>query len=52
MTIALWFMIILMAVYGGAFSISLWRDKNKNGSIVMMFMTLFILVAPYFVFMK
>ncbi|MEH7438051.1 hypothetical protein V7182_11285 [Neobacillus drentensis] len=52
MTIALWFMIIIMATYSGSFSISLWKDKNKSGSIVIMIFALFILVAPYFVLMK
>ncbi|MEO2074827.1 MAG: hypothetical protein ABGX20_05465 [Bacillus sp. (in: firmicutes)] len=52
MTIALWFMIIIMAAYSGAFSISLWRDKNKSGSAMIMIFALFILVVPYFVFMK
>jgi hypothetical protein len=52
MTIALWFIIILMVSYSVAFSISLWKDKNKSGAVVIMVFALFILIAPYFVLMK
>jgi hypothetical protein len=52
MTFAMWVMIILMTVYSAAFSISLWKNKNKGGSLFIMLLALFILIAPYFILFK
>jgi hypothetical protein len=52
MNIVLWVIVIIMFLYGGAFSVTLWKEKQKSGSIVIMVCTLFIGIGPYFIFLS
>jgi hypothetical protein len=47
-----WALAVVMFFYSASFSVTLWKEKNKPGSIVIMIFALFTAVGPYFVMMK
>ncbi|CAM5200236.1 putative protein OS=Ureibacillus acetophenoni OX=614649 GN=SAMN05877842_1277 PE=4 SV=1 [Ureibacillus acetophenoni] len=47
MNIFVWLMIIGIFLYTIAFSIELWRQKNKTGSIAVGFLAISIIVVPF-----
>lgn len=48
MTIVVWLLMIGMFLYTVGFSIELWRQKNKSGSIAVFILAISIVVAPFF----
>jgi hypothetical protein len=40
--------IIIMFFYTAGFSVQLWKDKNKLGSVTVFIMALTIAIAPFF----
>jgi hypothetical protein len=52
MNIFLWVLVVMMFLYGSAFSITLWKENSKSGAIVVMACAIFIAIGPYFIFLS
>ncbi|MCC3356634.1 hypothetical protein [Bacillus sp. REN16] len=52
MRIFIYLMMIIMFSYTAGFSVSLWKDKNKPGSIVVFGLALLVAIAPFFTILK
>ncbi|WP_175596842.1 hypothetical protein [Bacillus sp. MRMR6] len=52
MNFVLWVLVVMLFLYGGAFSITLWKENSKSGAIVVMVCALFIAIGPYFIFLS
>ncbi|WP_453994814.1 hypothetical protein [Bacillus nitroreducens] len=48
----IYLLMLIMLIYTIGFSISLWKDKNKLGSVVIFGFALVIAVAPFFTLLK
>ncbi len=48
----IYLMMTITTLYAVGFSISLWKDKNKPGSIVVFGLALIIAIAPFFTIIK
>ncbi|MDR4889031.1 hypothetical protein RGU12_16085 [Fredinandcohnia sp. QZ13] len=52
MNLFIYLMMTILFAYTTGFSISLWKDKNKPGSIVVFGLALVVAVAPFFTILK
>ncbi|MFD2043909.1 hypothetical protein ACFSTA_05065 [Ornithinibacillus salinisoli] len=48
MNIAIWFVILLVNVYTLGFSVTLWKEDSKIGSITMFLVAVAIVISPFF----
>jgi hypothetical protein len=48
----IWGMVILVCFYSLAFGVTLWKQKNKPGSIVVILLSITSLILPYFTYVK
>lgn len=47
-----WILVLIMFCYSAFFSVTLWKEKNKGGSVIIMIFALFIAIGPYFILMR
>ncbi|WP_218962739.1 hypothetical protein [Fredinandcohnia onubensis] len=52
MTAITYLLLIIMFLYTIMFSVSLWKDKNKSGSIVVFGLAIIIAIGPFFTIFK
>lgn len=52
MNIFVYVMMIIIFLYTTGFTVSLWKDNNKIGSIVVFMLALVVAVAPFFTILK
>lgn len=52
MTLFIYVMMTIMFVYTAGFAVTLWKDKNKSGSIVVFGLAMTIAIAPFFTVLK
>ncbi|WP_157273066.1 hypothetical protein [Neobacillus bataviensis] len=52
MTIVTVIVLIGIAIYTAGFAVALWREKQKFGAAAVIFLTLAILVLPFFSILK
>ncbi len=52
MTYIIYLAVIGVVIYTWGFALSLWRQKNKSGAIVVVVMSVIALVLPYFTYIK
>ncbi len=48
MTIILWILVFLIFLYTIGFALTLWKDKNKVGSIAVFILALVTIIIPFF----
>lgn len=52
MTAFTYLLMIIMFLYTVMLSVSLWKDKNKSGSIIVFGLALIIAIGPFFTILK
>ena len=52
MIFLIWGTVILVSLYSFALAVTIWKQKNKVGAIVISFLSLTILILPYFTYIK
>ncbi|MEH7379865.1 hypothetical protein V7138_05225 [Bacillus sp. JJ1533] len=52
MKLFIYLMMTIIVAYTVGFSVSLWKDKNKPGSIVVFGLALVVAVSPFFTILK
>jgi hypothetical protein len=52
MVVFLWGGVTVVCIYSLAFGVTLWRQKNKIGSIAVILLSAGCLVLPYFTYVK
>ncbi|MFO1443709.1 hypothetical protein KDN24_10905 [Bacillus sp. Bva_UNVM-123] len=52
MTIIIWVSLIILFIYTFGFSISLWNNKNKTGSIAVFLLAIATIVCSFFSVLK
>ncbi|MEH7223167.1 hypothetical protein V7112_05070 [Bacillus sp. JJ1566] len=52
MKLFIYLMMTIMFAYTAGFSVSLWKDKNKPGSLVVFGLALIVAIAPFFTIIK
>ncbi|MGM8216664.1 hypothetical protein ACLIA0_14050 [Bacillaceae bacterium W0354] len=48
MRVFIWMIIIIMFIYTIGFSITLWKEKSKQGAIAVFIIAVLIVIAPFF----
>ncbi|WP_157052509.1 hypothetical protein [Ornithinibacillus contaminans] len=52
MNLLIWSVMITMFLYTAGFSITLWKEKNKLGSIAVFLMAISIVITPFFTVLR
>jgi hypothetical protein len=52
MLFVIWGGVVLVSMYSLAFGVTLWKQKNKPGAIVVILLSFSSLVLPYFTYVK
>ncbi len=52
MTLFIYVMMTIMFVYTAGFGVTLWKDKNKPGSVVVFGLAMTIAIAPFFTILR
>lgn len=52
MTILVWVSVVMISVYSLAFAVTLWKQKNRIGSIGVIVLSCACLVLPYFTYVQ
>ncbi|MEC1637892.1 hypothetical protein P9E76_06985 [Schinkia azotoformans] len=52
MKIFVYVMMIIIFLYTAGFSVTLWKEKSKVGSIVVFTLALVVVIAPFFTIIK
>ncbi|UYZ21341.1 hypothetical protein [Mesobacillus jeotgali] len=52
MIFLIWGAVLLVSLYSFAFAVTIWKEKNKAGAIVISVLSISILILPYFTYIK
>lgn len=52
MIVLIWGAVLLVSVYSFVFAVTIWKEKNKAGAIVVSLLSVAVMILPYFTYIK